>query len=190
MQTTRLKKNFNKKDFQAGASIFKQMSWYMTNLLFFRSGILPFSSLLVFLLRSFGARIGKDVRIKPCIYIKYPWKLTIGDHSWLADCYIENLDQVYIGDHVCISQQAMLLTGNHDYKNPAFDLITKPVTIENGAWICANSTVTPGIVVGTHAVLTTGSTIQTAMRPYAIYQGNPAKMIRTRHISDIKAISQ
>jgi putative colanic acid biosynthesis acetyltransferase WcaF len=181
MHTTRLKKNFDKKEFQTGASIFKQASWYLTSLLLFRSGIIPFSSLLVILLRCFGAQIGKNVRIKPHIYIKYPWKLTIGDHSWLADCYIENLDQVYIGNHVCISQRAMVLTGSHDYKKPAFDLITKPVTIENGAWICANTTVAPGVWVGAGSVLIAGSVATSDLAPNTIYQGNPARIKRKRY---------
>ena len=81
---------------------------------------MPISSVLVFLLRLFGARIGKQVRIKPGIHVKYPWKLIIGDFSWLADCYIENLDLVTIGENCCISQQAMLMTGNHNYNKTSF----------------------------------------------------------------------
>lgn len=182
MQTTQLKKNFNKKGFKPGASKFKLACWYLLSLLFFRSGIIPFSNILIMILRFFGAQIGKNVRIKPHIYIKYPWKLTIGDNSWLADCYIENLGDVIIGKNVCISQQAMILTGNHNYKTSAFDLIVRPVIIEDGAWICANTTIVPGIVAGSHSILTVGSVIHTNMRPYGIYQGNPAQMIRIRQI--------
>jgi putative colanic acid biosynthesis acetyltransferase WcaF len=111
----------------------------------------------------------------------YTWKLTIGDHSWLADCYIENLDQVYIGDHVCISQRAMVLTGSHDYKKTAFDLITKPVTIQTGAWICANTTVGPGVWVGAGSVLVAGSVATSDLAPNTIYQGNPARIKRKRY---------
>jgi len=181
MHTTRLKKNFDKKEFQTGASVFKQASWYLTSLLLFRSGVIPFSRLLVILLRCFGAQIGKNVRIKPHIYIKYPWKLSIGDHSWLADCYIENLDQVHVGTHVCISQRAMLLTGNHDYRSPEFDLITKPILIETGAWICANTTVGPGVWVGAGSVLIAGSVATNDLAPNTIYQGNPARAKRKRY---------
>lgn len=177
-----LSKNFNKKDFKVGASTLKLALWYMTNVIFFRSAFIPISRILVFLLRAFGAKIGKDVRIKPGIYIHYPWKLEVGDYSWLAECRIENLDWVKIGNHVCVSQEAMLLTGNHDYKTPNFDLITKPIVLEDGCWIGAKSVVCPGITVYTHAVLTVGAVATKNLVAYGIYQGNPAVKIKDRVI--------
>lgn len=177
-----LNKNFNKKDFKVGASTLKLALWYITSVIFFRSAFIPVSSILVFLLRAFGAKIGKDVRIKPGIYIHYPWKLEVGDHSWLAECRIENLDWVKIGSHVCVSQKAMLLTGNHNYKSSNFDLITKPIVLEKGCWIGANATVCPGITVHTHAVLTVGAIATKDLSAYGIYQGNPAVKIKDRMI--------
>lgn len=144
---------------------------------------MPISSVLVFLLRLFGAKIGKDVRIKPYIYVHYPWKLSIGDHSWLAECRIENLDWVNIGNNVCVSQQAMLLTGNHDYKKTGFDLITKPIILEDGVWIGAKAIVCPGIKAHSHAVLTVGAIATKDLAPYSIYQGNPAVKVKDRIIS-------
>ncbi|RYE54395.1 MAG: colanic acid biosynthesis acetyltransferase WcaF [Sphingobacteriales bacterium] len=178
--TTQLKKKFDKKDFRVGASSAKVYSWYIISTLFFHTGLIPFSSLLVLILRLFGANIGRNVRIKPGIRIKYPWKLSVDDHSWLAACHIENLDEVTIGKNVCVSQQAMLLTGSHNYKIPSFDLITKPIVLYNGAWIGAKAVVCPGVTVATHAVLTVGSVATKNMLPYMIYQGNPAIQIRKR----------
>lgn len=183
MLKTRLKKDFDKKDFNPGASTLKLLLWYFTSVIFIRSGIIPFSSLIVFILKSFGAKIGKDVRIKPGIYVHYPWKLQIGDHAWLAECRIENLAVVNIGDNVCVSQKAMLLTGNHNYKSVNFDLITKPIILEDGAWIGANATVCPGITVKSHAVLTVGSIATKDLEPYSIYQGNPAVKVKDRVIN-------
>ena len=179
---TQLQKAFDKKDFDAGASTFKIVCWYFTSMLFFRSGLVPFSSVLVFLLKSFGAKIGKDVRIKPYIHIYYPWKLTIGDYSWLAECSIENLAQVNIGKNVCISQKAMLLTGNHDYKKSTFDLMTAPITLEDGVWIGASAIVCPGVTAKSHSVLTVGSIATKDLEAYSIYQGNPAVKVRDREI--------
>ncbi|ADY52884.1 putative colanic acid biosynthesis acetyltransferase WcaF [Pseudopedobacter saltans DSM 12145] len=177
-----LKKDFDTKEFDIGASLIKQLLWYFTSALFFRSGIIPFSSVLVFILRCFGAKIGKDVRIKPFIHIKYPWKLEMGNHSWLAECYIENLDWVRIGENCCISQGAMLLTGNHNYKSTKFDLAISPITLEGGVWIGAKATVCPGVICHSHAVLSVGSVATKNMDAYSIYQGNPAVKVRERVI--------
>ncbi|RZM28726.1 MAG: colanic acid biosynthesis acetyltransferase WcaF [Pedobacter sp.] len=180
MQQIQLKKAFDKGDFNAGASGIKVSLWYFTSMLFFKSGLIPFSNILVIILKAFGSKIGKDVRIKPYVHIRYPWKLTLGDHSWLADCYIENLDQVTIGKNVCVSQQAMLMTGNHNYNATSFDLITKPIILEDGVWLCARSTVLPGVTAHSHSVLAAGSTISKNMEAYSIYQGTPALKIRDR----------
>lgn len=177
---TKLKKDFDKKDFDAGASTFKIFCWYFTSMLFFRSGLMPASSVLVWILRLFGAHIGKEVRIKPYIYIHYPWKLKIGDYSWLSECRIENLAEVNIGNNVCISQKSMLLTGNHNYKKAAFDLITKPIILEDGVWIGANAVVCPGVTAASHSVLTVGSVATKDLEAYAIYQGNPAVKLKER----------
>lgn len=182
MNKTQLNKNFDTGGFQIGASVLKQFLWYFTDAFFFKSRIIPISSILVFVLRLFGAKIGKQVRIKPGIHIKYPWKLIIGDYSWLADCYIENLDWVKIGENCCISQQAILMTGNHNYRRTTFDLITGPITIEQGAWIGAGCMVGPGVSVHNHAVLSMGSVATKSLDAYGIYKGNPAIKVKEREI--------
>jgi len=182
MIQTELKKAFYKGSFNPGASRLKIFAWYLTSLVFFRSGIIPFSTLLVLILKAFGAKIGKDVRIKPHIYIRYPWKFEMGDHSWLADCYVDNLDHVTIGRNVCVSQGAMLLTGNHDFTRPEFDLITKPIVLEDGVWIGARSVVCPGVRANSHAVLTVGSIATKDLEAYSIYRGHPAYKIKNREL--------
>ncbi|TAF79260.1 MAG: colanic acid biosynthesis acetyltransferase WcaF [Sphingobacteriales bacterium] len=184
MQANNLKiqlaKKFDTKNYVIGASLIKQFLWYFTHCLIFRSGIMPVSSVLVFILKCFGATIGNHVRIKPYIYIKYPWKLSVGDYTWLAECYIENLDNVVIGKNCCISQHATLMTGNHNYKKTNFDLITKPIYIEDGVWIGANATVCPGVICHTHSVLTMGALATNSLLAYSIYSGMPAIKIKDR----------
>lgn len=182
MKETRLKKAFDTKDWTPGASALKVFLWYFVNALIFRSGIIPFSVILVAILRLFGAKIGKDVRIKPFIHIKYPWRLTLGDHSWLAECYIENLAPVIIGKNVCVSQQAMLLTGNHNFKKSTFDLMVDGITLEDGVWIGARATVCPGVICKSHSVLAVNSVATKDLNEYSIYQGNPAVRVRGRVI--------
>lgn len=182
MAGTKLRKKFDKNGFDTGASPLRFACWYFVSLFIFRSGLVPFSNVLVFILRLFGARIGKEVRIKPHIYIRYPWKLRIGDRSWLADCYIDNLDQVIIGSDVCISQHAMLITGNHNYGVPDFNLLTSPILIEDGVWICAGAIVAPGVTISSHAVLSIGSVATRNLQAYTICRGDPAVPVKKRQI--------
>jgi len=184
LQTTQLHKDFNTGNFEIGATRIKQFLWYFTSVCFFKNSLIPFSSVLVLLLRLFGAKIGKEVRIKPGIHIKYPWKLEIGDYSWLADSYIENLDWIRIGRNCCISQQAVLITGNHNYKKSGFDLITKPIILEDGVWVGASSKIGPGVTLHSHCILVLGSVATKDLEAYSIYQGNPAVKIRERNIGE------
>ena len=156
--------------------------WYLLNSLFFKTSFY-WPSIRISLLRLFGARIGKGVVIKPNVNIKYPWLLVVGDYVWIGEgVWIDNLVEVNIGSNVCISQGAMLLTGNHNYKKSTFDLITGEIVLEDGVWIGAKSVVCPGVTCHSHAVLSVGSVATTDLQPYKIYQGNPARTIRDRQI--------
>lgn len=136
---------------------FIRIVWYFTNVLFFINPLNPFSCIKIKLLRLFGAKIGIGVVVKPKVNIKYPWNLSIGDYSWIGEnAWIDNLVQVTVGSNVCISQGSMLLCGNHNYKRQTFDLIVKPIIIEDGAWVGAQSTVCPGVTMHSHSVLCVG----------------------------------
>jgi putative colanic acid biosynthesis acetyltransferase WcaF len=153
----------------------KRFCWYYTNAWIFRKYWLPFSGVKCSLLKWFGARVGKGVVIKPGVNIKYPWKLVVGDYAWLGEgVWIDNLDRVTIGNNCCLSQGVMLLCGNHDYRSETFDLITKPIVLEEGVWIGAKSVVCPGVKCESHAVLAVGSVATGDLNAYGIYQGNPA----------------
>ena len=131
----------------------------------------------------FGARIGQNVVIKPQVHIKHPWLLTIQNHVWIGEkVWIDNLTHIEIHSNVCVSQGAMLLTGNHDYKSSSFDLIIGSITLEEGVWIGARAVVCPGVSCGSHSVLTAGSIASKNLDSYSIYQGNPAVKIRNRTI--------
>ena len=170
--------------YDPGAGLIKRTLWYFTNALFFLNPYFPFSSLKVILLRIFGANIGKGVVIKPRVNIKYPWKLTIGDFTWIGEqAWIDNLDKVQIGANCCLSQGAMLLCGSHDYGKISFDLITKPITLEDGAWIGAFAVVCPGVRCETHSVLAVSSVATKHLEAWSVYQGNPAVRKRPRMVN-------
>ncbi len=137
------------------------------------------------ILRFFGAKIGKNVMIKPKVNIKYPWFLEIGNNVWIGEMvWIDNYVQVVIKDNACLSQGAMLLTGNHDYKKSTFDLMTGEITISNGVWIGSKSIVCGGVICHSHSVLAVGSVTSKDLLSYSIYQGNPAVKIRDRIFSN------
>ncbi|MBK9639454.1 MAG: colanic acid biosynthesis acetyltransferase WcaF [Bacteroidetes bacterium] len=175
---------YNNSWYQPGGNIISRTCWYFINILFFMNPLNPLSGLKVFLLRLFGAKVGRGVVIKPGVNIKYPWLLSIGDHTWIGErVWIDNLAKVTIGSHCCLSQGAFILCGNHNYKKTAFDLIVKPVTLEDGAWVGAMSVVCPGVTLKTHSVLTVDSVATETLEPYSLYKGNPALKIRDRNIS-------
>jgi putative colanic acid biosynthesis acetyltransferase WcaF len=168
---------------KVGASLIKRACWHVVNAAFFVNPVFAGSSWRRVLLRLFGASVGKGVVLKPCINIKYPWKLSIGDYSWIGErVWIDNLDQVTIGKNVCISQGAMLLTGNHDYTKSTFNLMIAGIELQDGVWIGAKSLVCPGVLCETHAVLAAMSVATKNLAAFTIYQGNPALPLRTREI--------
>lgn len=167
--------------YNPGGSSLKRVLWYFANILFFMNPLNPISSVKVRLLRCFGAKIGKGVVIKPSVNIKYPWNLSIGDYTWIGEnVWIDNLVQVTIGSNVCVSQGAMLLCGNHNYKKSTFDLMVGKIVLEDGCWVGAQSVVCPGVTLHSHAVLGVASVANKNLDAYTIYQGNPAHMVRKR----------
>ena len=162
---------------------FKIVLWYFFNAFFIKTFI-PFPNVFkVSILRLFGAKIGSAVVLKPGINIKYPWLLVIGNNVWIGEnVWIDNLTNVIINDNVCISQGAMLLCGNHDYKKSSFDLILGDIVLEEGSWVGAKSVVCPGVTLKSHAILAVGSIATKDLEQYSIHQGNPAVKIRKRNI--------
>ena len=169
--------------YNTGAGPVKRLLWYVVNMLVFQTYLFPVHSPKVWLLKLFGARMGKGIVIKPSVNIKYAWNLRVGDYTWIGEnVWIDNLVPVSIGSHVCLSQGSMLLTGNHNYKKAGFDLMVSPITLEDGVWIGARSLVCPGLICHSHSVLSAQSVATINLRPYMIYAGNPAQVVREREI--------
>lgn len=174
--------NYNNVGYYPG-NRFKRLAWYIVNNLFFKNGWFPFSAFKCSLLRLFGAKVGIGIVLKPHVNIKYPWFLKIGNHTWIGEkVWIDNVGSVTIGDHVCLSQGVSLIGGNHDFSSKSFDLIVKPIVIEDGVWLGALSIVIGGSTCHSHAVLSAGSTFSGKMEAYGIYRGNPAVKVKDRKI--------
>lgn len=137
-----------------------------------------------FVLRCFGARIGREVHIYSSARIYFPWNLTIGDWSAIGeDALIYNLGLITLGQQVTISQRAHLCAGTHDYTDPTMPLLRPPITIGDQAWICADAFVGPGVSVGQGAVIGARAVVMKDVEPWAVMTGNPARFIKKRTLS-------
>ncbi|MAD57030.1 MAG: colanic acid biosynthesis acetyltransferase WcaF [Porticoccus sp.] len=161
-----------------------RVSWYFLNELFLKNSFFIWQFPKIILLKSFGAKIGIGLVLKPSVNIKYPWNLKIGNNCWIGEnVWIDNLDKVIISDNVCLSQGSMLLCGNHDFNKPAFDLITGEIRLNEGVWVGAKSIVCPGVTLETNSVLAVNSVASKNLLKNGVYRGNPAILVTYRKIS-------
>jgi putative colanic acid biosynthesis acetyltransferase WcaF len=164
-----------------GASKLKESIWILTRNLFFQSPLPWPRALKRQFLRWFGAEVGAGVVIKPRVTIHFPWKLEIGDHSWIGEeVFILNFEPITIGSHCCISQLVFLCGGNHDYRDPSMGYRNAPITLNDGSWVGAKSFVGPGTTIGVDTVIAAGSVVTKNMPNGMICSGNPCRPIKPR----------
>ncbi len=176
--------------YDSGRSRVVEALWFFAGLPILRCALLPSSAVRRTLLRIFGAKIGAAVVIKPGVRVKYPWLLRVGDHVWLGeDCWIDNLAMVSIGKNVCVSQGAYLCTGNHQWSDPAFALVIRPILVHDGAWIGARAVLGPGTIVGEGAVLGLGSVTTGRVPSYEVHAGNPSAFVCNRKMGRVVALA-
>jgi len=138
-----------------------------------------------FLLRLFGAHVGRGVLIRPSAEITYPWKVWIGDHSWIGDgAKLYSLADIRIGLNSVVSQHAYLCTGSHDASSVTFDLRALPITIGTECWIASDVFVALGVNIGDGTVVGARSTVFQDLPKGMICYGNPAKPVRRRKIAN------
>lgn len=164
-----------------GASRFKEITWYFVKVFFFLSSF-PFpSSFKSFLLKLFGAKVGKGLVLKPRVNIHFPWKLSIGDYVWIGEeVFLLNFEPLTIGNNVCISQRAFLCGGNHDYRNPSMPYRNGAITLMDGSWIGASVFVGPNVTVGIDSVIAAGTIISKDVSDNCILKGNSVEIVGPR----------
>lgn len=134
-----------------------------------------------FLLKLFGAEVGKCVLIRPTVRVTYPWKVKIGDHVWIGDhAELYSLGEIEIGADVVISQRSYLCAATHDHTKPSFDMFAKKIAIEDQAWIAADVFVAPGVTIGRGSMIGARSSVFSDMPEAMICLGSPAKPIKPR----------
>ncbi|MEM8828601.1 MAG: hormogonium polysaccharide biosynthesis acetyltransferase HpsU [Cyanobacteria bacterium P01_G01_bin.19] len=157
--------------------------WFIQGVLFPLSPH-NFNGFRAWLLRLFGAKIGRDVVIRPTARFTYPWKITVGDYSWIGDdVVLYSVDRIEIGSNCVISQKCYLCTGSHDTKDPSFSLITAPVQIGNGVWVASDCFVAPGVAIGANSVVGARSSVFRHIPAQKIAWGSPCKPYRNREIN-------
>lgn len=177
LSSVKIPRSFN------GKNKFKVQAWYLVWLFVFRISPHGLNFLRVILLKSFGAKIGAGVKIKPSAFISYPWNVTIGNNSYLGDnVYIDALTDVFIGSNVSVSNGVYLTTGTHDITTSTFDLILKPIKVSDESWLCVRATLLPGCQIGCGSVIGACSLLieNTVVSENEVWAGTPARFIKKR----------
>jgi putative colanic acid biosynthesis acetyltransferase WcaF len=167
-----------------GAPLWKEAGWLVCRILFFTNPIPLPSRLRVIVLRLFGAKIGRAVVIRGGVQVTFPWRLTVGDATWIGEgVRILNLAEVRIGSNCCVSQNAFLCTGSHRFDRPGFDLVTKPIVVLDSSWVAAQVFIAPGVTIGPDGRCIAGSVVLNDVGAGQTVIGNPAvvKLTNRKH---------
>jgi putative colanic acid biosynthesis acetyltransferase WcaF len=162
-----------------------RLAWGMVYTLLFRPSPRPCHAWRAFLLRCFGARLGKACHVYPKAQIWAPWNLELEDHAGIAgDVICYSMAKIHLGERVVVSQGVHLCTGTHDYEDPNFQLYALPIVVGARAWLCAECFIGPGVTVGEGAVIGARSVVTKSMPEWMVCAGNPCKPIKPRRLRD------
>jgi putative colanic acid biosynthesis acetyltransferase WcaF len=165
----------------SASELFRRSLWEVLRIPFFAWIPRPFWSWRCMILRLFGAKIGDHVHVYPSVRIALPWNLEIGDYAAVGEgAILYSLGRIVMGKQVTVSQYAHLCAGTHDYTKPEMPLVKAPVTIHDGAWICADAFIGPGVTVGRFAIVGARAVAVKDVADGAIVAGNPARVIGKR----------
>jgi len=170
------------KDLSLGNSI-GRMAWQIVWVLLYRPTPRILHPWRRFLLRLFGAKLGKGAHPYPSARIWAPWNLEMGDYSCLGeqvDCYC--VDKIRLGAHSLVSQYSFLCSASHDYSDLALPLVTAPISIGERAWVTSDVFIGPGVTIGKGAVVLARSSVFKSIEPWGVFAGNPAVKIKDRRV--------
>lgn len=164
------------------ASKIKRVLWSFVYAILFRP--MPRSCAMGWkrlILRAFGAKIGKGVRIESSAQVWAPWNLTVGEDSWIGGgARIYSVDKLVIGSNSVVSQDAFVCTASHDIASRLFELKTRPVIIGDNSWVADSAIVLPGVTIGDGSVVAAGSVVVGDVESWTVVGGNPAVRIKDR----------
>lgn len=176
-------RQYNQSGYDRGREGWFILVWWLVQAIAFPLSLHNMDEFRCLILRKFGAKIGKGVKIRPTARITYPWKVSIDDYSWIGDdVVLYSLDEIAIGSHCVISQKSYLCTGSHDLKDVAFSLITAPIKIGNGAWVATDCFIGPGVKIGANAVIGARSSVFSDIPSQQVAWGSPCRPQYQREI--------
>lgn len=157
--TTRDLRGFTGAGYEVGRGKLVQALWLLISGAIFMRWWCP-AKLRVAILRSFGASVGADVLIRHRVRIHWPWKLSVGEATWIGEgAWLLNLEPISIGSNVCISQEAFLCTGSHDRRSPTFEFDNAPISVQDDVWIAARAIILRGVNLGRGSVVSAGAVV-------------------------------
>ncbi len=167
-------------DFRGRNAVAVQLWWLVSATLFRWSPQIAYGWRR-WLLRLFGAHIGKKVLIRPSVRVTYPWKVSVGDYSWIGDdVVLYSLGHIDIGAHAVVSQGSYLCAGTHDSKDLSFAIDASPIHIADEAWVASHVFIMPGVSIGEGTVVSARSLVSTDLPEGMICAGSPARVLRPR----------
>ncbi|WP_405611277.1 putative colanic acid biosynthesis acetyltransferase [Polaribacter sp. Asnod1-A03] len=175
LDTYKLPKNFR------GRNAFVVQLWWIVQSVFFKNSPQFMYGFRNFLLRFFGAKIGRNVIIRPTVRVTYPWRVSIGDYCQIGDdVVLYSLGEIEIGNNTVVSQKSYICAASHDYKKSTFNIFSKKVTIKDQCWLATDVFVGPGVTIERGTVVGARSSVYKDLPAYKVCNGNPAKIIRDR----------
>jgi putative colanic acid biosynthesis acetyltransferase WcaF len=151
--------------------------WFPLQHIAFKSALFP-ASLRPSVLKLFGASVGQSVLIRRGVRVHFPWNLEIGDNCWIGEeVWFINHEKITIGSNVCISQRSIICSGGHDYRSASLEYAHKPVVIKDGAWVCLDAKVLPGVTIGESSVVSAGEVARKSLPDYSMLVGGQVRPI-------------
>ena len=177
-------RRYNPSQHDRGRSNLIVILWWLIQGVLFPLSLHNLNGFRAWLLRLFGAKIGTGVVIRPSARFIYPWKVTVGNYSWIGDdVVLYSVDRIFIGSHSVVSQKSYLCTGSHDLTDSGFSLISAPVNIGNGVWIASDCFVAPGVAIGANTVIGARSSVFSNIDSQKVAWGSPCIAHRDRTIN-------
>jgi putative colanic acid biosynthesis acetyltransferase WcaF len=151
--------------------------WFLVQHIYFKT-VFCTSSLRISLLRLFGANIGKGVKVRRGVKVHKPWNLEIGDDCWIGEeVWFINHEKINIGSSVCLSQRSIICSGGHDYRSASLEYAHKPIEVKDGAWVCLDARVLPGVTIGECSVVSAGEVVRKSIPNYSMLVGGEIRPI-------------